>query len=56
VHDIQVFTTTILAVDNKRVIAPNAGLTGDLIANYSAEGTRRVDLVVGVSYSDNLDR
>jgi len=56
VEDIQIFTTTLVTPDNKKVIIPNAKLTGDNIINYSAKGTRRVELVVGVSYSDDLDK
>jgi small conductance mechanosensitive channel len=56
VEDIQIFTTTLVTPDNKKVIIPNSKLTGDNITNYSAKGTRRVELVVGVSYSDDLDK
>ena len=56
VKDIQVFTTTISTLDNKKVIVPNSKLTGENIINYTAEPTRRVDLVVGVSYADDLDK
>ena len=54
VEDIHIFTTRLRTPDNKRVIIPNAKLTGDNIINYSAEGTRRVDLVIGVSYGADL--
>ena len=43
-------------LDNKTVIIPNAKLTGDNIINYSTKGTRRLDLVIGVSYSDDLKK
>lgn len=56
VKEIQVFTTTIMTLDNKKVIIPNSKMTGDNIINFTAEKTRRVDLVVGVSYSDDLDK
>lgn len=56
VKEIQVFTTTIMTLDNKKVIIPNAKLTGDNIINFTSEKTRRIDLVVGVSYSDDLDK
>ena len=56
VKEIQVFTTTLMTLDNKKVIVPNAKMTGDNIINYTAEPKRRVDLVVGVSYSDDLDK
>jgi small conductance mechanosensitive channel len=42
--------------DNKRVIIPNSQIMGSTITNYSANDTRRVDLVVGVSYDDDLDQ
>ena len=56
VKEIDLFTTTIMTPDNKRVIVPNSKLTGDNIINYTAEPQRRVDLVIGVSYSDDLDK
>jgi small conductance mechanosensitive channel len=56
VEDIQIFTTTLATPDNKKVIIPNSKLTGDNIINYTAKGTRRVEWVFGVSYSDDLDK
>ena len=42
--------------DNKTVIIPNAKLMGDNITNFSAKDKRRVDLVIGVGYNDNLPK
>ena len=56
VENIQLFTTTLVTPDNKMVIIPNGKLTGDNIINFTAKGTRRVELVAGVSYSDDLDK
>jgi len=56
VTTIGIFTTTVLTPDNKRVIIPNAKLTGDNITNYTAESKRRVDLVIGVSYDADLKK
>jgi small conductance mechanosensitive channel len=56
VEEIQVFVTELTTPDNKAVIIPNSKLTGDNIINYSAKGTRRIDLVVGVSYDADLTR
>ena len=56
VEEIHIFTTQLKTPDNKTVIIPNAKLMGDNIINYSAKDKRRVDLVIGVSYSDNLQK
>lgn len=56
VEEIQTFTTILNTPDNKKIIIPNAKLTSDNIINYSATGTRRVEIIVGVSYSDDLDK
>jgi small conductance mechanosensitive channel len=56
VEEVQVFTTTLRTPDNKTIIVPNAKMTGDNITNYSTKETRRVDHVVGVSYSDDIDK
>jgi small conductance mechanosensitive channel len=55
VEAIQIFTTQLLTPDNKTVIVPNASLTAGNITNYSAKGTRRVDLVMGIGYGDDID-
>ncbi len=54
VQEITIFTTVLNTPDNKRVILPNSAVSSGNIINYSANDTRRLDLVVGVSYSDNL--
>jgi small conductance mechanosensitive channel len=56
VKEVQIFNTVLAAPDNIRVIIPNAQVTGGNILNYSVNGTRRVDLVVGVSYEDDLKK
>lgn len=56
VEEVQILTTVLKTGDNKRVIIPNSQIMGTTITNYSANPTRRVDLVVGVSYSDDLDK
>lgn len=56
VEEIHLFTIQLKTPDNKTVIIPNAKLMGDNIINYSAKDKRRVDLVIGVSYSDNLSK
>ena len=56
VETIGVFTTALKSPDNKKIIVPNAKLTSDSITNFSANDQRRVDMVAGVSYSDDLDK
>lgn len=56
VQEIQIFNTILLTPDNKQVIVPNGKLIGDNITNYSAQESRRVDLVIGVSYKEDLKR
>ena len=56
VAEIQIFTTKVMTPDNKTVIIPNAKLTGDNIVNYTVEGTRRVDMVFGIGYGDDIDK
>jgi len=56
VDKIEIFQTIMKTPDNKRVIVPNAQITGSAITNYSAEATRRVDLVIGISYDSDLKK
>lgn len=56
VEEIELFTTKMLTPDNKLIIVPNNQITNGNITNFSAKETRRVDLVVGVSYSDDLNK
>ena len=56
VEEIQIFTTTMKTPDNKTVIVPNAKMTGDNIINWSTLGTRRVDLIFGIGYGDDIDK
>jgi small conductance mechanosensitive channel len=53
---VHILTTNLKTGDNKQIIVPNSQIMGDIITNYSANDTRRVDLVVGVSYDDDLDK
>jgi len=56
VEKIQIFTTQLATPDNKTVIIPNTKLTDDNIINYTVKGTRRVDLVAGIGYNDDIDK
>lgn len=54
VDKIEIFQTIMKTPDNKKVIVPNAQITGGAITNFSAEAIRRVDLVIGISYDSDL--
>ena len=56
VVSVQILTTILKTGDNKQVIVPNSQIMDSIITNYSANDTRRVDMVVGVSYDDDLDK
>lgn len=55
VNAIKIFTTVLKTPDNKTVIIPNAQVANGMITNFTLEDTRRVDLVFGISYGDNID-
>ena len=56
VQEIQIFTTTLVNAQNRRIIIPNGTLSNNSIVNYTVEGRARVDLTVGVAYDADLDK
>jgi small conductance mechanosensitive channel len=56
VINIAMFNTTMNTPDNKRVIVPNASITSNVITNVTANDTRRVDLVIGIGYDDDIKK
>lgn len=56
VEEIGIFITTLITLDNKQVFIPNAKMTSDNIINYSGKENRRVDLVFGVAYKEDIDK
>ncbi|ENN6052484.1 small-conductance mechanosensitive channel MscS [Vibrio vulnificus] len=56
VEAIQIFQTVLKTPDNKMVVVPNSGVIGGAITNYSRHATRRVDLMIGVSYKSDLKK
>ncbi|MBF9001414.1 MULTISPECIES: small-conductance mechanosensitive channel MscS [Vibrio] len=54
VDSIQIFQTVLKSPDNKMVVVPNSSIIGGPITNYSRHQTRRIDLVIGVSYKADL--
>lgn len=54
VEKVQIFSTTMRTGDNKEVIVPNGGIYDGPITNFSARDTRRVDMVFGIGYDDDI--
>lgn len=54
VKAVRIFSTVLTTPDNKEIVIPNSQISATTITNYSANDTRRVDLVFGVSYDDDL--
>lgn len=54
VEQISIFNTLMRTGDNKQVIVPNGGIISGNIINFSAKPTRRIDLVIGCGYGDDL--
>jgi small conductance mechanosensitive channel len=55
VHEIQIFITILLTLDNKTVIIPNGGLSNGSVVNYSTQESRRIDWTFGIAYGDNTE-
>jgi len=56
VKDIQLFTTVLATPDNIKIMVPNGKIFGDVIKNISAYDTRRVDLVIGIGYTSDIQK
>ncbi|MFQ5973154.1 MAG: mechanosensitive ion channel family protein [Alphaproteobacteria bacterium] len=55
VKSINLFMTELATPDNVQVLAPNSQMWGKAVKNYSHHETRRIDLVIGIAYEDNID-
>ncbi|MDJ0805307.1 MAG: mechanosensitive ion channel [Gammaproteobacteria bacterium] len=56
VEEIRIFHTVLKTGDNREVTMPNAQIYGGTIVNYSARDTRRIDLVIGIGYDDDIKK
>jgi len=54
VEEIGIFSTRMKTGDNREIIVPNGAIYGSNITNYSARDTRRIDMVFGIGYDDDL--
>ena len=55
VEEIHFMNTTLITLDNKRVIIPNSHVTSNSIINYTAQRKRRIDLKYSIAYSDDIE-
>ena len=54
VKEIAIFNTIMHTGDNVRIVIPNGAVYGDVVKNYSYNDTRRIDLVMGIGYGDDI--
>jgi len=56
VEEIQIFNTILKTFDNQRIIIPNGLLSNGCVTNINVNGTRRVDMVFGIGYDDDITK
>jgi small conductance mechanosensitive channel len=56
VQEIDLFTSDLTTVDNRRLVVPNSKIFGEVIENFTHHDTRRCDVAVGVEYDADIDK
>ena len=56
VDEVGLFVTSMHRPDNIAMVVPNSQIWGSTIMNYGTNATRRIDLVFGISYSDDMEK
>ena len=56
VREIQIFYTYVTTFQNQEVIIPNGDLSNNAVKNFSYHDTRRLDMLFGIGYGDNMDK
>lgn len=56
VSEVGIFNSVFITPDNQKIIVPNGAITSGSIVNINANDTRRVDLVVGIGYGDDIKK
>jgi len=56
VQEMNLVSTTFLTFDNQKIIVPNNEIWGNVITNVTANATRRVDMVFGIGYDDDIEK
>jgi small conductance mechanosensitive channel len=54
VSEMSLVSTTVLTVDNQKLVVPNNKIWGDVIRNVTAQQMRRIDMTFGIGYSDDI--
>ncbi|QKQ27180.1 mechanosensitive ion channel family protein [Candidatus Reidiella endopervernicosa] len=54
VEEVRIFSTQLKTGDNREIIVPNSNIYGGTIVNVSARPTRRIDMVFGIGYDDDM--
>ncbi|MGL1834518.1 mechanosensitive ion channel family protein [Rhodocyclaceae bacterium SMB388] len=55
-EEIRIFSTVMRTPDNRQIIVPNGQISNGVIINFNAKPTRRIDLVLGISYGDDIGK
>ncbi len=56
VSEVGIFNSVFTTPDNQKIIIPNGAITSGSIININAHDTRRVDLIVGIGYNDDIKK
>lgn len=56
VEEIKIFHTSLITPTNERILVPNGAIASSTIKNFSAFETRRLDMVFGIGYDDDIDK
>jgi small conductance mechanosensitive channel len=56
VNEIGIYSTVITTIDNRKVFIPNGPLSTGTIVNFTLEDKRRIEMIFGVSYRDDIDK
>jgi small conductance mechanosensitive channel len=56
VSKMSLVNTTILTVDNQTIVVPNNKIWGDVVRNVTAQTMRRIDMMFGISYTDDIPK
>jgi len=56
IEHIRIFNTVMRTGDNREITVPNSHIYSGIITNYSVRDSRRIDLVIGIGYDDNIGK